>query len=559
LRQLSDLDSKTRGGRLVPATCAAALVLVVATLAFRHPASIWSMTDYEMDSLSGAINLAYRLGDFRFYPAESLENHPGVPHYILSWIALALAGFPFATSQLGFFRDVLQHVERFHFIMMALSALTGAAGLYLLMRAAQKIAPVGVALIGILLWFGSTPYSLLSFMTLSIDCLGPILSALFLMLLWRIANEPRLTPSTMVLAGLLSAAAYLTKLSYINLPIGLCAAIGLVILAGRGSRGRMFLMLLLFDYAVVIGVLLVAVWVIEWSSFRALLNFHSSVIFHSGSYGADPSEIVSGSELRNAIASIPADRTWAIPIALAAGLVLMVASGATAILKSDRLPAAILAMGAGVASVFSALSVLKHYGAFYSAAVAYTLPACCVAAYVMLDAWNIRPRGRALTGALVALALCIPALSVIRAADATMQNYWRRSQDADADYKVIAGFIDKASGTAPVGFGYAVPFREYAEGFLLIDAGIPGLTYQYLTEPAATISCITQRFVARDIGVFVIDKTRFPTAQSIEASDNFNPIGPVAKYQAGDQLIELKTAFVLVRKQPGRGPRGTGG
>ena len=556
MRHLFDPDSAARGGPLVPLACAAALAVVVAVLAVRYPASIWSMTDYELDSLSNAINLAYRFGDLSFYPAPSLENHPGVPHYVLSWIALAFAGFPFATSHLAFFRDVLDHVERFHFIMMALSALAGAAGIFLLMRAAERIAPIGVVLIGILLWFGSTPFALLSFMTLSIDCLGPILCALFLMVLWRIATEPRLTPSTMVLAGLLSAAAYLTKLSYINLPIGLGAAIGLVILAGRGSRRWTFLMALLFGYAAAVGVLLVAVWVIEWSSFRALLNFHIAVVFHSGAYGTGPSEIISGSGLRNAIASIPVDRTWAIPVALAAGLVLIVASGATAILKNDRLPAATLAMGIGVASVFSALSVLKHYAGFYSAAVAYTLPACCVAAYMMLDAWNIRPRGRALTGTLVAAALCIPALSVIGAADASMQDYWRRSLDAAADDKVIAGFIAKASGAAAVGFAYAVPFREYGEGFLLADAGIPGLTYQYLAEPAPAISSITQRLVARDIGVFVIDKRRFLTAESIETADNFNLLGPVAKYQAGDQLIELKTAFVLVRKPAARAPRG---
>jgi hypothetical protein len=183
VRDLFDPDPGARGGLLVPAGCAMALVIVVAVLAIRYPASIWSMTDYELDSLSNAINLAYRLGDFRFYPAPSLENHPGVPHYFLSWIALALAGYPFATSGLAFFHGVLDHVERFHFIMMALSALTAAAGIFLLMRAALKIAPVGVVVIGILLWFGSTPYSLLSFLILSIDCLGPVLSALFLMVL----------------------------------------------------------------------------------------------------------------------------------------------------------------------------------------------------------------------------------------------------------------------------------------------------------------------------------------------------------------------------------------
>jgi hypothetical protein len=359
------------------------------------------------------------------------------------------------------------------------------------------------------------------------------------------ANEPRLEPSTMVLAGAVGAAAYLTKLSYINLPIGLGAAIGLVIVAGRGNRRWMIFMLLLFVYALAIFIFVVALWVMEWSTFKGLLNFHAAVIFHSGTYGTGPSEIVSGSELKRAIGSIAADRTYAIPIALASGLILIVTSAATAILKNDRMPAAMLAMGAGVASVVSAVFVLKHYLPYYSAAVAYTLPACCVAAYMILDAWNIRPRGRALAGVLVAVALCIPALSVIGAADGVMAAYWRRTLDADDDHKVIARYMEKAP--PPVGFAYAVPFREYGEGFLLANTEIPGLTYQYLAEPSATISSFTQRLVRRDVSVFVIDKKRFLTAEDIKRSDNFNLLGPVQKYREGDELIEPKTAFVLVR------------
>jgi hypothetical protein len=68
----------------------------------------------------------------------------------------------------------------------------------------------------------------------------------------------------------------------LNLPIGLAAAIGLVLLAGRGGRRRTILTALLFVCACVIVVFVVGLWFIEWSSFKALLNFHASVMFHSG-------------------------------------------------------------------------------------------------------------------------------------------------------------------------------------------------------------------------------------------------------------------------------------
>lgn len=545
MRHLQAADPYVRTRSFVPGACGIALVVVVAIFAWRYPASIWSMTDYELDSLSGALNLAYRLGDLRFYPAPSLEKHPGVPHYLLSWIALALSGFPIASSGLAFFRSVLDHVERFHFVTIALSALTGATGVILFMRQASRITPIWVTVVAIALWLASTPYSLMSLLSLSIDCFGLVLTAAFVAILWRMATERELEPSTMIFAGALGAAAYLTKLSYISIPIGLGAAIGLAFLAGRGVRARAILMALLFVYTVAIIVFVVGLWFIEWSSFKALLTFHTSVILNGGLYGTGSSGITSGSSLLAAIGSIPADRTYAVPIALVAGLILIGASVATAVLKKEQLPAAVFAMGVGVASAFSGFSVLKHYAPQYSAAVSCIVPACVVAAYVMLDAWNIRMRARFATAALVSAALCILAIPAVSAANDLMSAYWRRTLDAEADYRVIARYIGK---TPLVGFAYAAPFREYGEGFLLANIDIPQLTFQYLTEPSGTMSSFTQHLVQRDVGVFIIDKSRFPTVETVKNADNFNLLGPTEKYRATDELIELRTVFVLVRK-----------
>src|ERR1700761_3302447 len=48
------------------------LLAAVALLSFSYPLSIWAASDYSLDSLSGAINLAYRLGDRTLYPAPSM-------------------------------------------------------------------------------------------------------------------------------------------------------------------------------------------------------------------------------------------------------------------------------------------------------------------------------------------------------------------------------------------------------------------------------------------------------------------------------------------------------
>lgn len=537
--------SQKRDDLLAPVACGIALVAAVAALALRYPASIWSVSDYGLDSLSGALNLAYRLGDVRFYPAPSMENHPGVPHYLLSWIGLALAGFPRATSNLGFFNDVLDHVERFHAIMIALSALTAAAGVVLFMRAASGIVPLSVSLLAVLLGFVSTPHSLLTLLWLSVDAFGLILSALFVIVLWRMAREPRLQPSSMILAGAVGAAAYLTKLSYINLPIGLVAAIGIVFLAGRGGRGWTALMALLAVYAFAAFILVVAFWFIEWSSFRALLDFHASVIGGTGLYGTGPSGVVDGSQLWDAVRSIPADRVYAIPIAVVGGLILVGAGAVTAIFRKEQLPAAIFAVGVGIAGFVSGFSVLKHYAEHYSAAVSCIVPACVIAAFVMLDAWNVRPRRKILAAALVAAVVCALAVPFMLRADEKMADDWRRTVDAEADARIIARYI----GTGPlVGFAYSVPFREYGEGFLLANIQVPQLTFQYLAEHTGTMSSVTQHLVQRDVGVFVIDKHRIGPIDALKAADNFNVLGPTEKYQATDEVMELKTVYLLVRK-----------
>src|SRR5260370_3438126 len=142
-------------------------------------------------------------------------------------------------------------------------------------------------------------------------------------------------------------------------------------------------------------------------------------------------------------------------------------------------------------------------------------------------------------------ALCILATPAVSAANDLMSTYWRRTLDAEADYKAIARYIRE---TPLVGFAYAVPFREYGEGFLLANIDIPQLTFQYLAKQSGTISSFTQHLVQRDVGGFIIDKSRFLDGRSRQEADNFNLLGPKVTYRATDELIELRTVFVLVRK-----------
>ena len=54
----------------------------------------------------------------------------------------------------------------------------------------------------------------------------------------------------------------------------------------------------------------------------------------------------------------------------------------------EYVPVALICIGTGVASLFSALFVMKHYGFHYTAGVSATLPASAAACYLLATSWG---------------------------------------------------------------------------------------------------------------------------------------------------------------------------
>src|SRR5437899_10576125 len=96
-------------------------------LFFVYPVGFWNSTDNEPLGLANALNLAYRLADFRLYPAPGMMGHPGVQFYLMSWLALAFTGYPVAVAGQDFFRAVIDHVEDSHRAIVFIAAFVGAA------------------------------------------------------------------------------------------------------------------------------------------------------------------------------------------------------------------------------------------------------------------------------------------------------------------------------------------------------------------------------------------------------------------------------------------------
>jgi hypothetical protein len=532
-----------RGGVFWPLAVAVVFFSICMLLTFSYPSSFWMVTDYEPLGLADALNMAYRLADRQMYEAVGMAYHPGATFYLLSWLALALTGYPIASGE-NFFSTVLGHVEDYHRMILILGALVGAAGVHVFAKAARKLAPVSVTAAGVALWLVSTPATLLLFMSVGMDCFAIFINGLFLTVLVPLAYEEDIDPSIAVFAGCVGALAYMNKLSYIYIPLALYAAIFMKLVFCRVGWARGFWLLTVYLGTFALIVLAAAFLIIGWDSFRDLWMYHKSVIWGSELYGTGDPTVVSAGEIWRAIAAIPVDRAYAVPIALFSGAGLVIAGFVTGLKRAGQIPVSVLCIGTGVAAVLSALIVLKHYGLHYTAGVSATLPACVVCGYLLTKSWNFGPRMIGAT--LAAAALWLMAVQVKEPLIYTLTSRTNGTQQAKADLEEINSYL--AGSKRAVEFAYKTPFAQFGEGFVVIYGSVPRLTWEYFKSRPQVISSLMAGQVTRDVGAYVIDKGYFPTVESVKAAPNLALLDPKPlKFNDGDKLIELRTVFLLIR------------
>ncbi len=473
-----------------------------------------------------------------------MAYHPGVPFYLLSWLALALAGHPVASADSGFYAAVLADVENYHQITIWVNALAGAIGVYIFARAARKLVPLGVVVAGLGLWLFSTPATLLTFVSPSIDSFAILINGLFLVVLIRIAFDRDALPIVAAFAASVGALGYLNKLSYIYVGLALAITGILNLLFRRPGWIRTGLCCLVFGAAFFLVVRFAGSAIIGHESFNDLIGYHKQVILGSGMYGTGPEVVVSGAEVRRAIAAIPADRSYAVAVALIGGVLLGVAGFFTALRGAQHIPVGILGIGAGLASAMSATIVLKHYALHYTAGVSATLPASLVVGYLLIQDWGYRPRVVACVVASVAIV--VMAATNIPPVSGLLRSRMAATEHVKADLADIHTHL--AGEKRVVEYVYKVPFAEYGEGFVVFYGSVPRMTEAYLKSRPNVISSMTVGLIDREVGAFVLDKSYFPNAASIKAAPNIALLAAKPVTMAdGDKLIELRTVFLLIR------------
>jgi hypothetical protein len=480
------------------------------------------------------------------YFARGMSDHPGVPFYFTSWLALALAGYPVASQGPGFLNTVIEHAEDFHQITVWLAALAGAIGVYIFARAAQKLVPVGVVAIGLLIWLTSTPTTLFMFVGTSIESFAILINALFFVALVRLAYDRDLTAKVAFLCGCVGAFAYLNKLSYIYVPVALAVA-GLANVAWRkAGRLRARQLTLFFALGCLVVLLTTAIFIIGWDGFLILVRFHLRVMISSGMYGNGDKVVVSKDEIWQALAAIPVDRAYALLIAMVGGPCLVIGGFLTARKGPEHVPVALISLATGTASFLSAIFVLKHYGIHYTAGVAATLPASVVAGYLLAKSWGWDYRFRIAAIALAATATLFMADQTREWLIPTLAARTNKSQLALADMQEIRARM--AGDKRAVEFGYRAPFSGYGEGFVVYYGSVPRMTDDYVQSRQQMFSSLNAELFNREVGAYVIDKAIFPTVESIKTAPNIVPDRPESvTFKQGDQIIELRTVFLLIR------------
>jgi hypothetical protein len=473
-----------------------------------------------------------------------MAYHPGVPFYLISWLALALAGYPIASADSGFYATVLADVDKYHQITIWINALAGAIGVYIFVHAARKLVPVGVAVAGLGLWLFSTPATLLMFASPSIDSFAIVVNSLFFAVLVRLAFDRDVLLSVAASTAAVGALGYLNKLSYIYVGLALAATGILNLVLRRRGWIRSGVNCVLFAVVFLLIVRIVGWAIIGPDAFRDMIGYHKQVFFGAGLYGTGPQVVVSGDEVRRAIAAIPADRSYAIVLALIGGGLLAVAGFATALRGLEHVPVGILGVGAGLASAMSAAIVLKHYDLRYTAGVSATLPASLIACYLLVRHWGYWPRVVACV--VVSTAIVFMAILTMPYVTGVLASRTVATEQAKADMVDIRAQL--AGDKRVAMFVYKVPFAEYGEGFVITLGSVPRMTQVYLKNRPNVISSMTVGLIDREIGVFILDKGYFPTAASIKAAPNIALLSAKAFTMADtDKLIELRTSWLLIR------------
>lgn len=516
---------------------AALLTAAWLTIVFVWPTHFWATgNDYVYLSLAHAIHFEFAL-HHKIDPDAALLNHPGLPFYFTSWLALRAAAFSEGSNEI--IQSALSHPDDFFLASRIIAGLITAAAVgaaWLLLRGITA----GWRLLAMLAFFATTSASLRYGLTL----LGNETFALPLavLLFWTIGLLARASPRAnwpWLLLGSVAALGYVVKLLYLDLLVASAAVAAIDAWWGCRRPGMTLLIefirrvtLLAVAFLAVAGSLLLAV--LGRNGLKALLTFHASIFTHSGNYGSGEVGLVSTVAVGDALTKI-AETALPYPLVAVVAALIVVLWEKSRSGSLDRLTA--LWVTAALAAMLSAAAaVLKHFGSHYVVSISAILP------FALLPVLAQR-RFRWVAAAAVAGGLGVTAF---QAAHEFALESQAAAEIAEDEIRIAAMPLLPEEARL---WTYRVASEKFATAFVATYSGLQSLTAA-LADPSLR-DFSSYSMINRPYRYIVLDHDYFPDADAVRNTKaSLEPTQGMLVYIAPDDRIYMLKRTIVVEKQP---------
>jgi hypothetical protein len=505
------------------------------------PIPFWaSHDDYAYLSLAHALHLQAILQHEVVGLDLGLVNHPGLPFYVSSWLALrAATSFAGAQDVIGY---ALVHPDSFFLAtrvtagLVAAAAIAGTMSLGTALAAPWRFVPV-------LVFFAASPASVrygLAF--LGNETFALPLSVFFFWCLRYLAKAPPDARWPWLALGAVCAVGYTVKLLYLDLAV---AAVAVAVVDSYWARERrqpwvfgLACRVGLFTTAFICLTSVLLLLVIRRYATINLLAFHMRVVNHTGLYGTGEVGVLSAQALRDAAGEM---FSTPLPYLLIGGIGLTVVrfTAQARVGSVDR--GTLLWSTAAIAAALAATAaVLKHYEGHYLVAVSAVLPFLMMP--LLGDRWL---RWFAAAATLAALCVTVP----------------RVTAEFSDDKRLVASIAQDEAAIAAMPLSptdarlwtYRVPNKRFAAGFVARVSGVTSLVTT-LADPAKQ-DLSSYAAVRRRYRYIVLDRAAYPDADAVRhakgslESSISDPTDPMAmvRFDPRDKIHVLRSVIVVER------------
>lgn len=442
-------------------------------IGIRNTVSFWyTDDDYAYLSLAHALSFDQWLHGDPQIGDQALGQHPGLPFYLLSWIAFKIALPASAQSFIQVLGEGSDAPERFWFVSRAIALLLTLGGVALTFRAAAGKLAIVTAAVATIWFLAASDQTWVAMSRLGIESFALPYALLFYLAARNVFCDQRRSVMAWLIFGLVGGLGYTLKFHYIAFALGSAAGLMAMLAVGSCRLSEAFKLGIAYAMGFILGFGSLAMPMLGRNRIVELLKFHFGIATHSGYYGEGEANVVSPAQVLQALDLLT--RTPAFIVAL-----LLVVAGATYVMLtrwSDRdwrdsgFPLGVALL---VALSLSFFAVLKHFQPHY-----LVVPISVIPVLLLYLAENAVPR--LASGIFVALAgvlgVCWLPFTLLHF-DFIQRSYFAAEARLKEDVTAIEA--------RPLGrneirvWDYRVPVRGFAVGFVVGYAGSSTMSEWY--------------------------------------------------------------------------------